>query len=490
MEWNLFRDRIGIDPADEANLKEILVRLQDSFFRLCSNTTGNGQPIIDRFASFLAAENPSQDRTSEYLVGLLREETIDGVSKMDHLAEIEGRARERLLEELSGLQRERFLRYAPESLLDIDPGYNPFAAFLESKFGEPVPAGFVCRSPYEYVHVQANGDVYPCCPSKFGKIIGNLTHQTLNEIWNSAEALEVRESIESGDYRFCNAHACEYLRKAAAGHVALSPPGLVQWLRNKRLLEAGSSPKVINLGSDKTCNLACSYCRKEMYKLTDTERQRIALIDKHAFEDLGDDTERLVLLGEGDPFASPVYLNKLRTYDWRRHKRLKIKIQTNGLLLNPAMWESIANSHDVIDWISISIDAATAGTYRINRGGDFNKLLQNLKFVAGLRATNRIGKFWINFLVQNNNYREMPDFTLLGKRLGCDLIEFQRIENWGVLTEAQYREIAVHEPWHPNNGDLLRVLRHPVLRSEGVWLLKLHETMNSSTEMNIVSWDE
>ena len=247
----------------------------------------------------------------------------------------------------------------------------------------------------------------------------------------------------------------------------------------------------MNLGSDKTCNLACSYCRKELFRLTDFERNRITLIDHNTFEELSDDTERIVLLGEGDPFASPIYLNKLRTYNWEKHKKLKIKIQTNGLLLTPAIWESIANSHSVIDWISVSIERCHSCNFiKINRGGDFNKLLQNLEFIAKLRAQNLIKKFWINFLVQKNNYREMPDFAILGRRLRCDLIEFQRIENWGIYNEAEYMELAVHIPSHENHADLLRVLKHPVLQNEEIWLLKLSENLNESVEMGIISWDE
>jgi radical SAM protein with 4Fe4S-binding SPASM domain len=491
MEWNSFRDNLGLNPVTAGRLREILVRLQHRFFDLCARAGETaGEPIIERLAAHLATPDADQDGTSDFLVGMLRQETINGSSKMDLLIDMEKSARIDILSELSGIQRERFLYQAPESLLDIDPGDNPFSAYLESRFGSPAPAGFVCRSPYEYAHVQANGDVYPCCPSKFGKIIGSLLTQSLTEIWNSPEARSVRASIEQGDYRYCNAEACEYLRKANAEHTPLSPAPLVSWLRNKGLLSAGAAPKIINLGSDKTCNLACSYCRTELYRLTPTEKQRIKRIDSNIFDELGDDIERLVLLGEGDPFASPVYLDKLRTYDWTRHKKLKIKLQTNGLLLTPAMWASISNSHGLIDWISVSIDAATPETYRLNRGGDFKKLLSNLEFIAALRAQGLIRRFWINFLVLNNNYREMPDFALLGTRLGCDLIEFQRIENWGILNEEQYRDIAVHETWHPNHAGLERVLLHPALKNKGVWLLKISETMNESAEMNIISWDE
>lgn len=489
MQWRLIQEELGLNQAAAARIMAVLNGLQQRFFELCCEHTHGKEPVVEQLHAFISAGNPDPETISAFLTRLLQQEEINGRNKFDLMLEMERGAKEQILLELTGQQAAQFQLMAPESLLDIEAGHNPLSAWLERKALENAPAGFVCRSPYEYMHVQANGDVYPCCPSKFGKVIGNLATQNITEIWNSQAAREVRASIENGEYTYCNAAACEYLRKANVEQTELSPKALVEWLNNKNLLNHGRTPKVINLGSDRTCNLECGYCRKELYKLTETEKERITLIDKNTFSTLSDDTERIVLLGEGDPFASPVYLNKLRTYNWAQHNKLRIKIQTNGLLLTPAVWDSIANSHCVIDWISVSVDAATPETYKTNRGGDFHKLVQNLEFIAQLRAQNKIRKFWINFLVQKNNYREIPDFALLGKRLGCDLVEFQRLENWGTYNETEYRERAVHEHWHENHADLKRVLQHPVLQNREVWMLKLSEAAGL-TEVGIVSWDE
>jgi radical SAM protein with 4Fe4S-binding SPASM domain len=335
------------------------------------------------------------------------------------------------------------------------------------------PDGFLCRSPFEYVHIQANGDVYPCCPSKFGKIIGNVNTISLRDAWNSPGAQEVRESIFDGSYRFCNAQACEYLRDANARGKVLSPLPLVEWVKQKGLVDPGTTPNVVNFSFDKSCNLECGYCRKELFQPSPSERESIARIDANIFESSLDNTERIILLGEGDPFASPFYREKLRHYDWSRHPKLKIKIQTNGLLLTPAMWNSMAASHAAIDWISVSVDASDAETYRLNRGGDFKLLLRNLDFIANLRALGQIERLFINFLVQANNFRQMPAFARLGQQLGCDLIEFQRLENWGTYDEPAYRARAVHEVFHPEYEEFCRVLDDPALHLEAVWLLKL-----------------
>lgn len=352
------------------------------------------------------------------------------------------------------------------------------------------PSGFLCRSPFEYVHIQANGDVYPCCPSKFGRVIGDLTTQKLRDVWCSPAAQEVRDSIVDGSYRFCNADACEYLRDALAKNEELSPPVLVAWAQGERLLEWGTTPKVINLAFDLTCNLRCNYCRREAFRLSNAARQRIVTIDSNLFESLSDHTERIVLLGEGDPFASPIYREKLQNYDWGCHPNIKIKIQTNGLLLTAAMWDTLQSSHPAIDWISISIDAATPSTYKVNRSGDFNHLLRNLDFIANLRALRRIKRFSISFLVQTNNFREMPAFVRMGKRLGCDLIEFQRLENWATFSDKEYKKRAIHQPCHPDHRELLLVLQDPELQHDSVWILKLGPHVHGTASVGVMSWDD
>jgi radical SAM protein with 4Fe4S-binding SPASM domain len=352
------------------------------------------------------------------------------------------------------------------------------------------PPGFLCRSPFEYVHIQANGDVYPCCPSKFGKIIGNLTTQTLEEIWHSDPAREVRESIVTGSYRFCNAKACEYLCGTADRGEELSPPDLVAWTDKHGLLDALSSPRVANFGFDRLCNLACSYCRESVFRPTEHDLRRIAKIDANIFSSALGDTRRIILLGEGDPFASAFCRDKLMRYDWTRHPRLRIKIQTNGLLLDREMWRSIEASHQAIDWISVSVDAASEETYRKNRGGDFGVLLRNLDFIANLRALSDIDRFCINFLVQANNFHEMPEFVRLGRNLGCDQIEFQRLEDWGTYTEEQFRERAVHEPDHVRHEVFQRVLEHPILQDPSVWLLKLVPRKPHTAPIGVMTWDD
>ena len=58
-----------------------------------------------------------------------------------------------------------------------------------------------CAKPFKWFEVsQGNetGDVYMCCPSWLDMPIGNLTRQSVEEIWNGEKAQEIRRSILDG----------------------------------------------------------------------------------------------------------------------------------------------------------------------------------------------------------------------------------------------------------------------------------------------------
>jgi MoaA/NifB/PqqE/SkfB family radical SAM enzyme len=209
----------------------------------------------------------------------------------------------------------------------------------------------------------------------------------------------------------------------------------------------------------------------------ESELARLKSIQAEVFKNGLKDGRRLMISGCGDPLASSLHRNFLLNIDRERYPDVRIKLQTNGLLLTPGMWAKIKNSHYAIDWISISIDAATEKTYKLNRGGSFDKLLRNLEFVSGLRKKNRIETFNINFVVQADNFREMKQFIELGKRYGCDYVVFQRIMNlgvdYGVNSDKNFKECAVHLETHPMNKEFLEVLKNPIFMESRIGLFKL-----------------
>jgi sulfatase maturation enzyme AslB (radical SAM superfamily) len=185
-----------------------------------------------------------------------------------------------------------------------------------------------------------------------------------------------------------------------------------------------------------------------------------------------------VVTGSGDPLASSLYREFLQNLDFSKYPKLQIELFTNGLLLTPMMWDSLHKINPAIYKIRISIDAANEHTYRLNRrGGNFKILLENLEFIKKLRNSGDIEQFYIQFVVQKNNYKEMKKFVELGKKFSCDHVVFSKIRNWGTYTKKEYSEIAVHEKSHPEHRDLLEILKNPIFKDPFVWMIDLNHLL-------------
>jgi len=62
--------------------------------------------------------------------------------------------------------------------------------------------------------------------------------------------------------------------------------------------------------------------------------------------------------------------------------------------------------------------------------------------LAELHDQGKIRNFKINFVVQRDNYHEMPEFVKLGKSLGVDTVEFLRMNNFGNLKKNSLGKIV------------------------------------------------
>jgi MoaA/NifB/PqqE/SkfB family radical SAM enzyme len=122
--------------------------------------------------------------------------------------------------------------------------------------------------------------------------------------------------------------------------------------------------------------------------------------------------------------------------------------------MDTRIWESIAaQTRELIRGATISVDAATAETYTLNRrGGDFKTFLRRLAYIAELRKSGPLDYFEIYMTVQANNFREMADFVQLGRSRGCDRVAFHQLLDWGSFTPSEYAARAIQRPDHPSTA--------------------------------------
>lgn len=308
-----------------------------------------------------------------------------------------------------------------------------------------------CPRPFEWCEIHPDGSVFLCCPAWLKRPVGNLLKMTAEEAWNSPTAIEIRKSVLNGSYHNCNTSRCP--RLSGLGSAVDSG-----WPLARQAISAGTSrldhlPTRLNLSFDTGCNLACPSCRNALRAPQAAEPEQAQRLTKQVRAQLLPSARELTLSGYGDPFASPVYFEFLRLIDPDRLPQLKaIRLHTNGLLLDATHWRKLAHLQHLVRAIEVSVDAGTAATYRANRGAEFEDLLQNLDFIAGLKIPLRL-----SMVVQQNNFQEIEELYALARRLGATLY-LSRLVNWGTFSREEFQRRNVAEPRHPQHAELLEQL--------------------------------
>lgn len=325
-----------------------------------------------------------------------------------------------------------------------------------------------CERPFRWLEVSGvrlRGEAHLCCPSWLDAPIGDLSRESVEEVWNGETAQRIRQSILDGSFRYCDASRCPFLASKVAPvrrRSEIEDPEL-RLVLERGLTRLPWGPREINAAFDRSCNLSCPSCRTELIVEKEAADEIRAIGERLRTEALP--TARvLYVTGSGDPFGSPFFrgwLQDMTEADVRGLER--IHLHTNAQLWTRRAWSKLpSHVRERIRTTEISVDAASPATYAENRrGGRFATLLANFELVAELRRTGGLDWVGLSFVVQENNFREMPAFVALTKRFGFDLAMFNRLLNWGTFTPSEYRRRAVHLASHPRHAELLAVLRDP-----------------------------
>jgi hypothetical protein len=325
-----------------------------------------------------------------------------------------------------------------------------------------------CKVPFKQLSTGFGGSAHACsCPAWVPFPIGNiLTAESADDLWNSAGAVEIRRSILDGDFSYCSRTLCSFITAQKLPRKDEITNPLFRSYIDNHTTTLRENPQELDLSYDRTCNLACPSCRTGIIGVPDDEpdvysraRDRVILPLLKKLDGA------LYISGGGEAFASKHCRSILAVLNRRDYPGLYLHLITNAQLLTPQKWRDFPDLPEMVGTLSVSLDAAKAGTYeKLRRPGKWSPLMNNLELIARMRRSGEIRDFWINFVVQKDNYREMLDFVELGARLGVDQIWFQKVTNYGAYDEATFADIDVTSPRHPEHAELLEVLRSPLLR--------------------------
>jgi MoaA/NifB/PqqE/SkfB family radical SAM enzyme len=143
------------------------------------------------------------------------------------------------------------------------------------------------------------------------------------------------------------------------------------------------------------------------------------------------------------------------------------EITTNGLLIKKLL--PTANIKSAISNWSISVDAGSSEVYeQVRRPGKWKNLLENLEWLAKNKQSSKVT---LNFVVQKNNFKDIPAFTKLVQQFQF-YGKMQPLNDWGTWNSAPvknpdaytiqngtFMDHNVADPVHPEHQDFLEVLK-------------------------------
>ena len=342
---------------------------------------------------------------------------------------------------------------------------------------------------------QVMGSAYLCdCAAWLPYVAGNVVEaESPDAVWNSEQAQEIRRSVLDGDYSYCSRTLCpSILNDALPRSEEVTSPRLRRIIeRRETFLEDG--PRLIALGHDSSCNLACPSCRVGIVMADKAQNERLDRArDRVVLPLLRGRQAGLHLTAWGDPFASRHYRSILEALREPEFDGVKLYLLTNGLGLTPKAWKAMPHLAEKIVELRVSVDAATKETYEnVRRPGRWEVIRENLTVMgemsrAGTFRRNRFAggtqsvssdlfldakdpfSFVLAFVVQSANFREMPAFVKLAEEVGADAVVFQKYYSFGHEGAAVFSARDVAAPTHPEHEQLQAVLRDPMMQSPRV----------------------
>jgi hypothetical protein len=337
-------------------------------------------------------------------------------------------------------------------------------------------AGSFCERPWHNLEMSWEGNVFLCCPGWLPLSAGNTQNQSLDQIWNSDFAREIRQSILDGSFRFCSKVHCPSIagrtlpRRAGATSTAGKSTRTAAGERSAEVNPAEfparvpHSPQRLHLSYDWTCNLACPQWRRDFQVARGREQESMDRTYLPMILRAARDAEVVYLAGAGEVFASRHSRHLLSVLKREQFPRLKFWLLSNGQLLNERAFHEL-DLYGRVGEVQISVDAARPETYRVvRRGGDFQRLLSNLAFLDALRSSQGENfRFELRFVVSSINFREMPEFVQLGRGFHVDSVLFTIVRNLGHVSPADFEKLNIANPGHPEHQEFLRVLESPEL---------------------------
>ena len=293
--------------------------------------------------------------------------------------------------------------------------------------------------------------------------IGNLSESSLQVLWDGDKAKEVRASIKDGSFRYCDSVSCPFLSNNTL-------PDLTPKEFDDKINGFMNTPPVeFNLAYDSVCNHVCPTCRDECFVADNEYKDRIRSIDE-ALKPFLEGAKLIMASGNGDVFTSKSMMKLFSNFKPQNNDCV-IKLETNGTFVQKN-WGFLKNLEGYALQIVVTPNSYEKETYKHLSGGldNLDKAIAGLRFLGELRKENKIQELKVTMVVQDANFREIPSFIKKSlDEFNVDIVQLRPVMKWFNLSHEGYLQKNVLNPLHPDHGDYLKVMQHPICQHPQVF---------------------
>ncbi|WP_432748159.1 hypothetical protein [Pectinatus frisingensis] len=314
----------------------------------------------------------------------------------------------------------------------------------------------ICRRALNRVQIyNENGDVRLCGWIHNDKI-GSLLQDDLYTIYHSKRATDIINRHFDQDYSECNIDACGYLSMNAMNDILIDVSKVPKY------------PNELHLGFERVCNYACTSCgvpqSMEMgnkkkneynYKIIEGKLRpilpHIKTIGANGCGELFVSKHTLKLLAEWHPLAPK--------------EDCHVILETNGSLFDEIHWKQIENLGQYDLSVHVTIMSFDESTYQILSGTTLpiGQIERNLYFIKQLREQGIINYLELATVVQERNFRTMPEFSKRCiEEFGADYVRLRPYECYGCKPLEIEWFTDVRGKYHPYHEEYLEVMKNPI----------------------------
>lgn len=215
-----------------------------------------------------------------------------------------------------------------------------------------------------------------------------------------------------------------------------------------------SHPRQTTIETINYCNLRCPAC-PTITPFSKRKREKMSFNNfKKIIENEGKYFLMAAINPSGEAFLNDDIWKMITTLN--KHK-IYTHLESNFNLLKPE--EAIKNIiNSKLDFLSVSIDGATPEVYKQYRvGGDFNKVMANLKKLTDLKEKIKTAKPYIKwqFIAMKHNEHEINKARDIADKLGIDdfgtFLPFAPVAEYYMFNENQKMVHDINKKFSPKN---------------------------------------